>query len=170
MSGCYTAKVLASALFAATILAIVHTGVHAANDASIALRFKIDGEFVTLSNELKNALTNQADKIVRRCGYDGGDQEEDVWRKLIAEPSTIRLVYATPIQLRLPRREILISQAVFSLGDPKFLGQPILYHNGRTTLVAKCSGTDMLRLMCMPELKTYFPPGYQRNCDIVRQK
>ena len=38
---------------------------------------------------------------MRHCGYDGGDQEEQVWREALAEPSSIRLDYATPIELRL---------------------------------------------------------------------
>ena len=136
----------------------------------IAVVFKVNGQLVTLADDVRDDLRNKADIIVRRCGYDGGDQEEQVWHQALAEPSSIRLVYATPIALRLPRREILISEAVFSIRNANFLGQPILHHDGRTTRVFKCDGMDMLYLMCMPVLEAHFPPGYQENCQIVRQR
>ena len=62
-----------------------------------------------------------------------------------------------------------MSEAVFSITDESFLGQPLLHHDGQTTLVVKCDGREMLVLMCMPALKTYFPPAYQRSCEIIRQ-
>ena len=77
------------------------------------------------------------------------------------------LVYATQVRLRLPRRVIVISQAAFSMSDVTFIGQPLLHHDGRTTLVAKCDGMETLRLMCIPELATYFPPGYRRSCHAL---
>ena len=89
---------------------------------------------------------------------------------VVHRTSFIRLAYATPIELRLPRREILISEAVFLIRNTDFLDQPVLHHDGRTTLVFKCDGTDMLRLMCMPALAAHFPPGYQGNCLIVRER
>ena len=69
-------------------------------------------------------------------------------------------VDGAPSRLRLPRREIPISEAVFSFGDPEFFGSPDLHHEGRTTLVFKCNGTVMLKLICMPELAVYFPANY----------
>ena len=93
-----------------------------------------------------------------------------MWRSALAEPSFIYLVYATPITLRLPRREVVVSQAAFSLSDTSFIGQPLLHHDGRTTFVAKCDGMEMLRLMCMPELATYFPPGYRRSCHALDRR
>ena len=137
---------------------------------AIRVVLKVDGRVVTLSNDVRDELRDKADKIVRHCGYDGGDREEQFWRKALAKPSYIHLVYATPIELRLPRRRILISEAVFSLRVGNFLGQPILYHHGRTTPVFKCDGPDMLRLMCMPELKPYFPSGYQGSSQTIRKK
>ena len=150
---------LAAAIFVAT-----HVVVQPDDDDAIHVEFKVNGQTITLPDDVRAALRNQADTVVRHCGYDGGDQEAQMWLEALAEPSSIRLVYATPISLRLPRREILISQATFSLSDATFLGQPSLHHDGRTALVFKCNGTDMLRLMCMPELESHFPPGYQANC------
>ena len=140
------------------------------DNQEILVVLKVDGQLVTLSNDVRGELRDKADKIVRHCGYDGGDWGEKEWRKALAKPSSIRLVYATPIELRLPKRSILFSQAVFSLRVGNFLGQPILYHDGHTTPVYKCDGPDMLRLMCMPELKPYFPSGYQGNCQSIRKK
>ena len=168
LRGDHARSLLAGAVLVATILLAVNAAAQPADDEAIHVAFKVNGQPVPLSDDVRDELRNQADKIVRRCGYDGGDQEEQVWRAALAEPSSISLVYDTPIELRLPRREILISEAVFSLRNGNFLGQPILYHEGRTTLVFKCDGTDMLVLMCMPELAALFPPGYQRNCHIVR--
>jgi hypothetical protein len=138
--------------------------------ANVDIELRIKGERIELAGNLRRTLTDRADRIVRHCGYDAGDRDDRVWRKALAEPSIIRLVYAKPVRLRLPRRTVMISQAVFSLGDPGFLGSPILRHAGRTTLVFKCDGTEMLRLMCMPKLKALFPPGYQKHCNIVRRE
>jgi hypothetical protein len=160
----------AGAVLAATILLAVNAAAQPTADETIEVVFKVNDNPITLSDDVRDQLRSQADKIVRHCGYDGGDQEAQVWRQALAESKSIRLVYATPIELALPRRKILISEAVFSLRNANFLGQPILHHDGRTTRVFKCDGTDMLLLMCMPELEAYFPPGYQGNCHIVRQK
>ena len=137
---------------------------------NLGIVFQVRGQTVTLPDDVRVKVRDQADKIVRRCGYDGGDQNKQVWLEALAEPSSIRLVYAMPIELWISRRKVLVSQAVFSLRDDNFLGQPIVYHDGRTTLVFKCDGMDMLLLMCMPELEEYFPPSYQGNCHIVRQR
>ena len=161
---------LAGAVSAATIFLAVTAAAQSTGDVAIEIVFKVNGQAVTLADDVRDEVRNQADNIARHCGYDLGDQEEQAWRQALAEPSSIHLVYATPIEVRLARREILISEALFSLQNEGFLGQPLLHHNGRTTFVAKCSGTDMLVLMCMPQLKAYFPPGYQRNCHIVRQR
>ncbi len=155
-------------MLAGAVLAATAYVAALAADEPIELVFKVDGRAITLADELHDALRSQADKILRHCAYDAGDREERVWREALAEPSSIRLIYAAPIRLRLPRREIPISEAVFSFGDPEFLGSPVLHHTGRTTLVFKCDGIDMLELMCMPELAAYFPPSYQKNCQIVR--
>ena len=163
-------SLLVGAVLAATILLAVNAVAQPTDDEAIDVVFKVNSQLVILSDDVRGDLRSQADKIVRRCGYDGGDREEQVWREALPEPSSIRLVYAKPIELRLPRREILISEAVFSLRNANLLGQPILHHEGRTTLVFKCDGTDMLHLMCMPELEVHFPPGYQGNCHIVRQR
>jgi hypothetical protein len=56
-------------------------------------------------------------------------------------PLYISLVYATPIEFRLLRREILLSQAAFSHRDANVLGQPILYREGRTTLAFNWNST-----------------------------
>lgn len=78
---------------------------------------------------------------------------------------------AAPVRLRRLRRQVLASEAVFSLGDdPKFIGSPVLRHAGRTTLVFMCDGTDMIRLMCLPGLKAHFPPGYRKHCRVLRRK
>ena len=154
---------LASAVLAATAC----VGAYAA-DEPIELVFKVDNRPITLPDEVRNALRDQADIILRHCAYDGGDHEERVWLEALAKPSSIRLIYATPVRVKPLRRDITVSDAVFSLGDPEFLGSPVLYHEGRTTLVFKCDGTNMLELMCMPELAAYFPPSYQRNCNVVR--
>ncbi len=159
---------LSIALAGAALAATAYVAALAA-DEPIELVFKVDGRAITLADELRDALREQADNILRHCwAYDAGDREERVWREALAEPSSIRLIYAAPIRLRLPRREIPVSEAVFSFGDPEFLGSPVLHHAGRTTLVFKCDGTDTLELMCMPELAAYFPPSYQNNCQIVR--
>ncbi len=160
---------LAGALFASTIFLVVNAFAQPTEGGPIDLVFKINHRPINLSDDVREALSKQADRIARNCGYDAGDREEQVWRDAIAEPSTIRLIYRSPIQLKLPRREIVVSDVVFSLTDPNFLGSPILHHSGRTTLVFKCDGLDMIKLMCMPELKTYFPPGYQRNCQILNR-
>lgn len=146
------------------ILVATHAAAQPVDDDAIHVEFRVSGQEVALSDDVRDAVRNQADTMVRHCGYDGGDHEVQMWREALAEPSLIRLAYATPVSLRLPRREILISQATLSLSDATFLGQPILHHQGRTTLVFKCSGTDMLRLMCLPELERHFPPGYRANC------
>ena len=155
------------ALASAALVATVYVAAFAA-DEPIELVFKIDSRPITLSDEVRIELRDQADLILRHCAYDGGDHEERVWLEALAEPSSIRLTYATPIQIKLLRREILVSDAVFSLGEPEFLGSPVLHHEGRTSLVFKCDGTNMLELMCMPELAAYFPANYQINCQIVR--
>ncbi len=155
------------ALAGAALAATAYVAVLAA-DEPIELVFKVDGQAITLADALHDSLREQADNILRHCAYDAGDREERVWSEALAEPSSIRLIYAAPIRLRLPRREIPISEAVFAFGDPEFLGSPVLHHAGRTMLVFKCDGSDMLELMCMPELAAYFPPSYQNNCQIVR--
>ena len=155
----------------ATIIFIaVNAKAQLAEDPAILVDFVVDGQSVPLSDNVRKELINQADKIVRRCGYDGGDQQQQIWRDSLAQPSFIRLVYATPIQISLPRRLILVSEAMFLLRDTNFLSQPILYHDGRVTLVFKCDGLQMLLLMCMPELKALFPLAYQRSCDVVRHQ
>lgn len=107
----------AGAVLAAAILVATHVVAQPDDDDAIHVEFKVNGQTITLPDDVRDALRNQADTIVRHCGYDGGDQEAQMWREALAEPSSIRLVYATPISLRLPRREILISQATFSLSD-----------------------------------------------------
>lgn len=128
---------------------------------------RIVGQKVMLPDDLRQDLRDRADKIVRRCGYDGGDQPIQVWKDALAAPSHIHLSYASPIGLQLPRREIPISEALFLIEDQSFLNQPLLHHDGRTTAVFKCDGPDMLSLMCLPGLAAYFPPGYQDNCDVL---
>ncbi len=136
---------------------------------AISVELKVNGEQVDLSENVRKELRDQADKIARHCGYDSGDRGQQVWHDALAERSSIRLIYAAPVKVRLPRWEILVSEAVFSISDESFLGQPLLHHDGQTTLVVKCDGKAMLVLMCMPELKAYFPPAYQRSCRIIRQ-
>lgn len=165
----YARSLLAGAVLTATMFGAVNTAAQPTDNEPIGLLFKVHDQLVTLSDGVRDALTNRANTIVRSCNYDAGDREERLWREALAEPSSIRLIYTVPMQLGLPRRELLISEVVFSLRDPDFLGSPILHHAGRITLVFKCSGTDMLKLMCMPELESHFPPGYQENCHIVRR-
>jgi hypothetical protein len=140
------------------------------DNQAIRVVLKVDQLVVTLAKDVHGKLRDKADEIVRHCGYDGGDFGEKEWRKALAKPSSIRLIYAKPIEVRLPRKKILVSQAVFSLRVGNFLGQPILYHNGRTTAVYKCDGLAMLKLMCIPQLKPHFPSGYQRSCRTIRKK
>ncbi len=165
----YIRSLLAGAVLAAAISVAVSVTAQPGSGQGIGLVFKVDGRPVTLADDVRLALIEQADKIVRNCAYDAGDREERVWRQALAEPSSIRLIYAAPVRLRRLRREVLASEAVLSLGDPNFIGSPVLHDAGSTTLVFKCDGTDMIRLMCMPGLKAHFPPGYQRNCHILRR-
>ncbi len=165
----HTRSLLAGAVLAAAISVAISVTAQPGSGQGIELVFKVDDRLVSLGDDLRLALIGQADKIVRDCAYDAGDREERVWRQAVAEPSSIRLIYAAPVRLRRLRREVLASEAVFSLRDPNFIGSPVLHHGGRTTLVFKCDGTDMIRLMCIPGLKAHFPPGYQRNCHILRR-
>lgn len=159
----------AGAVLVAAMLLAVNAAARFKDRETPNVTLKVSGQLVDLAGVLHDELAIQADKIVRSCAYDSGDRAEEFWHDALAEPSSIRLVYAAPIKLRLPRRSILISEAVFSLKDTKFLGQPSLHYNGRTTSVAKCDGQEMLGLMCMPDLAMYFPPGYQVHCHSVRQ-
>ena len=130
----------------------------------------VAGQPVALPHALRRNLRDRADKIVRYCGYDGGDQPQEVWLDAMAAPSHIYLIYAQPIRLRLPRREIPISEALLLIEDTSFLNQPLLRHEDQTTAVFKCDGMDMLLLMCLPGLAAHFPPAYQRNCNVLQQK
>ncbi len=168
--GHHDQSLLAGFVLVVMVLLAVNAIAQPIDDEAIHVVFKVNGRPVTLSAKVRDDVRDQADKIVRHCGYDGGDQEQQVWRDALAETSSIHLVYAAPIEIKLPRRVISISQAMFSFGDENFLNQPILYHDERTTRVFKCDGMDILMLMCVPELKTYFPPAYQKNCHIIRRK
>ena len=166
----YTISLFMGLVVASIILFAVSAKAQPAEDPAMLVNLVADGQSVPLSDNVRKELGDQADKIVRRCGYDGGDQKQQIWCDSLAQPSSIRLVYATPIQINLPRRRILVSEAMFLLKDENFLSQPILYHDGRVTLVFKCDGLQMLVLMCMPEMKALFPPAYQRSCEVVRRQ
>ena len=96
----------------------------------LSLRLTVNDQTVTLADDVRNVLRRQADAVVRSCAYDGGDQDERVWRDATADASSIRLAYAMPITLRLPRRALVVSEATFSLSDATFMGQPVLHHDG----------------------------------------
>ncbi len=163
-------SLLAGAVLAAAISFAVGVTAQPGSGQGIELVFKVDDRVVTLGDDVRLALIGEADKIVRDCAYDAGDRDERVWRQALAEPSSIRLIYAAPVRLRrLRRREVLASEAVFSLKDPKFIGSPVLRHGGRTTLVFMCDGPDMIRLMCIPGLGAQFPPGYRKHCRVPRR-
>ena len=159
---------LISAAMVALLLFASPVKAQSTEHGAIAVEFKINGGVIDLAATVRDRLRDQADKIARHCGYDGGGAEQQVWPDALAEPSSIRLVYPEPVKIKLPRREILVSQAVFLVKDESFLGQPVFHHDGETNLVFKCNGMDMLVLMCMPELKAHFPADYQRSCAIVR--
>ncbi len=161
---------LSALVFAAVILAGGHLRAQSASEEVSRVRLTVDGTTIPLSDDTRAVLTQHADAIVRSCAYDAGDQEAQLWRSALAEPSSIYLAYATPITLTLARREVVVSQATFSLSDTSFIGQPLLHREGRTTGVAKCDGMEMLELMCAPELSTHFPPGYGRSCQTLDQR
>lgn len=145
-----------------------NAGAQQAESQAAQAELVVDGQPVPLAEDVSAELGRRADTIVRNCSYDGGDRSPDIWRDALSLPSAVRLVYSDPIQVTLPRRRILVSQAVFSLGNGSFLEQPVFHHEGHTIAVAKCDGMQMLKLMCMTGLKSHFPPAYQRNCEIVR--
>ena len=85
----------ARAVLAAAIFVATHVVVQPDDDDAIHVEFKVNGQTITLPDDVRAALRNQADTVVRHCGYDGGDQEAQMWLEALAEPSSIRLVYAT---------------------------------------------------------------------------
>lgn len=140
-----------SIAFASALLGTIVATAAPADRQAIDMVFRVDGRTVVLADDVRDELRDRADGIVRRCGYDGGDQEQRIWTEALAASSFIRLTYAMPIELRLPRREILISEAVFLLRDTNFLEQPVLRattngrHSSSNATARTCSGSCACR-------------------------
>ena len=133
------------------------------------MRVRIDGEFVTLAEEDRSVASAQADKILRSCAYDVGERTAEEWQQAQAAASGVRLRYDLPVELKLLRRKILISEAIMMIEDEHFISQPLLFHDGQVNFVAKCDGLETIRFQCLPALRQRFPPGYQRSCHILER-
>lgn len=131
------------------------------------MQIRIGGEFITLAEADRREASVQADKILRSCAYDVGERTAEEWQQALAADSSVRLRYDKPVELPLPRRKILVSDAVMTIEDDHFISQPLLFHEGQVNFVAKCDGLEMIRFQCLPALRQHFPPGYRRSCHIL---
>lgn len=131
------------------------------------MQIRIGGEFITLAEEDRREASAQADKILRSCAYDVGERTAEEWQQALAATSSVILRYREPIKLPLPRRKIVISDAIMTIEDAHFISQPLLFHQGQVNFVAKCDGLETIRFQCLPALREHFPPGYQRSCNIL---
>jgi hypothetical protein len=104
------------------------------------MQIRIDGKFISLGDEDWKEATAQADKILRSCAYDVGERTAEEWQQALAATSSVRLRYGTPIELPLPRRKIVISDAIMTIEDKHLISQPLLFHEGEVTMPAGPAG------------------------------
>jgi hypothetical protein len=78
--------------------------------------------------------------------------------------------YETPVVIRRGSRQVLASEVLAGLDNPKFPRQPLTRHEGVVTMHAKCAGDVGIELMCLPVLRPYFEPAVlDNNCAILER-
>ncbi len=78
--------------------------------------------------------------------------------------------YETPVVIRRGSRQVLATEVLTALDNPKFPRQPLTRHDGVVTMHAKCSGEHGIELMCLPALRPYFEPGVlDNNCAVLER-
>ena len=75
LRGDHAHSLLAGAVLVATILLAVDATAQPTDDEVIHVVFKVNGQAVTPSDDGRDELRNQADRIVRHCGYGGGAKQ-----------------------------------------------------------------------------------------------
>jgi hypothetical protein len=163
----FSALALAGAFLTTSVFLLPPRAISAVEELLPEMQIKVDGELITLAKEDWDAVSLQADKILRSCAYDVGERPAEEWQEALAAASSVRLRYDVPVELSLPRRKIVVTDAIMTIADEHFIHQPLLFHEGQVNFVAKCDGLETIRFQCLPAMRDHFPPGYQRSCHIL---
>jgi hypothetical protein len=147
--------------------------VHAAGPAEIAL--VRGGKTYELSDAARARIGEELPKLFATCSLNSREHPKifaatdagAMWQATLAKDH-LRVRLAAPVnvghahQRALPARELLLG-----LNDPRF-PWPELSRDGESVVAhSKCSGGDIIKFVCAPELKPLMPESYHRLCSVL---
>jgi hypothetical protein len=154
-------------------VAVMVGSAEAADPAEIEL--VREGMRQQLSEAARARITEQMPKLFSTCSLNSRDHPRifssaspsATWQELQAKDHLI-VRFATPLSIGHPHlpafsaRELLLG-----LADPRLAG-PELSRNGENVVAhTKCSGGDMIKFVCAPELKPLMPASYHPLCSLL---
>jgi hypothetical protein len=157
------------------VVALVVGAAHAAGPAEIGL--VRGGKAYELSEAARARIGEELPKLFATCSLNSRDHPQifassdagTVWQDTHTK-DRLTLRFAIPTNVGHPHQAgISALQLVLRLDDARFPG-PQLSRNGNDVIIhSKCSGGDMIKFVCAPEIKPLMPGSYAQLCRVLRQ-
>jgi hypothetical protein len=135
-----------------------------------------DGRQRQLSDAARAHIIGELPKLFATCSLDSRNHPATLRDPSVAEWNALEakdrlsIRFAAPINVGHPQHQALPArELILGLADARFPG-PELSRNGESVVAhAKCSGGDLIRFVCAPEIRPLMPDSYQPLCSWLEQ-
>ena len=131
-----------------------------------------DGNRQELSDQTRSQIADQLPKLFSTCSINSRDHPQTfaswslttIWEDAqVKDHLTVQ--FASPIELRAGHSSVIsVQQFLLGLNDPRFPGPELSRHGEQVVAYVKCSGIDLIKFVCAPDVKGAMPGSYYGLC------
>jgi hypothetical protein len=153
--------------------ALATSALHASE--SVDVQLVRGGRNLPLSEPARSLIAEQLPKLFATCSLNSRDQPNlfassgltTIWADTEAKDH-LRLRLAKPVEIRTVNSPAIpVQEFLLGLGDPNLPGPEVSRAGGNVVAYVKCSGADVIRFVCMPELRAAMPATYHGLCSLL---